>query len=179
MGGPCTLQSGATAPACTDNFYVACFSFGGKEWQSCEQCFQACKSLDFESEYSEAMRRIQKQPGQSDYEHGMACWSASRQLGREQMRSDWNAVRVDIMYRVNLAKYMANPGLQADLLSTGDEAIVHPDSDFWGTWNGVIQMRIREELRPEQERAAGLLQSLVSQMEDYKVTSGGEKFPIP
>ena len=28
-----------------------------------------------------------------------------------------------------------------------------------------MQMRIREELRPEQERAAGLLQSLVSQME--------------
>ncbi len=43
--------------------------------------------------------------------------------------------------RVSLAKYMANPGLQADLLSTGDEAIVHPDSDFWGTWNGVIQVR--------------------------------------
>ena len=36
---------------------------------------------------------------------------------------------------------MANPGLQADLLSTGDEAIVHPDSDFWGAWNGVIQVR--------------------------------------
>ena len=43
--------------------------------------------------------------------------------------------------RVNLAKYLANPGLQTDLLSTGHEAIVHPDSDFWGTWNGVIQVR--------------------------------------
>lgn len=82
MGGPCTLQSGATAPACTDNFYVACFNFGGKEWQSCEQCFQvsrhfaavllqaphltiasqACKSLDSDSEYSKAMRSIQKTP---------------------------------------------------------------------------------------------------------------------
>ena len=104
---------------------------------------------------------------------GIACWSASRQLGREQMRSDWDAVKVDIMYRclslhvralqhaeflwqlhtaliylpnlhairVNLAKYLANPGLQTDLLSTGHEAIVHPDSDFWGTWNGVIQVR--------------------------------------
>jgi hypothetical protein len=30
---------------------------------------------------------------------GIACWSASRQLSLEQMRSDWNAVRVDIMYR--------------------------------------------------------------------------------
>ena len=28
-----------------------------------------------------------------------------------------------------------------------------------------MQMRIREELRPEQERAAGLVQSLVTQIE--------------
>ena len=43
--------------------------------------------------------------------------------------------------RVNLAKYLANPGLLTDLLSTGHEAIMHPDNDFWGTWNGVIQVR--------------------------------------
>ena len=43
--------------------------------------------------------------------------------------------------RVNLAKYLANPGLLTDLLSTGHEAIMHPDKDFWGTWNGVIQVR--------------------------------------
>ena len=43
--------------------------------------------------------------------------------------------------RVSLAKYLANPGLQTDLLSTGHEAILHPDSDFWGSWNGVIQVR--------------------------------------
>jgi hypothetical protein len=43
--------------------------------------------------------------------------------------------------RVNLAKYLANPGLQTDLLSTGHETILHPDSGFWGTWNGVIQVR--------------------------------------
>jgi hypothetical protein len=34
MGGPCTLQSGAVAPACTDNFQVIPFTFDGKEWQS-------------------------------------------------------------------------------------------------------------------------------------------------
>jgi hypothetical protein len=31
---------------------------------------------------------------------GNSCWSASREFGREQMRSDWNAVRVDIMYSI-------------------------------------------------------------------------------
>jgi hypothetical protein len=34
MGGPCKLQSGAVAPACTDNFQVMPFTFEGKEWQS-------------------------------------------------------------------------------------------------------------------------------------------------
>ncbi len=40
MGGPCLLESGAHAPACTDNFQVARFNFDGKEWDSCEQCYQ-------------------------------------------------------------------------------------------------------------------------------------------
>ena len=40
MGGPCILASGRKAPACTDNFQLARFKFNGKEWQSCEQCFQ-------------------------------------------------------------------------------------------------------------------------------------------
>jgi hypothetical protein len=34
------LQSGTAAPACTDNFQVMTFTFDGKEWQSCEQCYQ-------------------------------------------------------------------------------------------------------------------------------------------
>lgn len=40
MGGPCTLGSTATAPACTDNFQVAPFIYNGKLWQSVEQCYQ-------------------------------------------------------------------------------------------------------------------------------------------
>ena len=77
MGGPCLLESGARAPACTDNFQVARFKFDGKEWESCEQCyqvsfqpmlfdqnfilgFQACKSLG--PTYSEAIRSIKKKP---------------------------------------------------------------------------------------------------------------------
>jgi hypothetical protein len=42
MGGPCVLESGADAPACTDNFQVMPFTFNGQEWQSCEQCYQVC-----------------------------------------------------------------------------------------------------------------------------------------
>ena len=44
MGGPCVLESGADAPACTDNFQVMPFTFNGQEWQSCEQCYQVCRT---------------------------------------------------------------------------------------------------------------------------------------
>ncbi len=77
------MHSGTTAPACTDNFYVACLVLEEKNCDRASSSFksshhfaavlleapdliiasQACKSLDFESEHSEAMRRIQKQPG--------------------------------------------------------------------------------------------------------------------
>ena len=34
------MESGHHAPACTDNFQVAAFVFDGREWLSCEQCYQ-------------------------------------------------------------------------------------------------------------------------------------------
>merc|ERR1712232_1144109 len=44
-------------------------------------------------------------------------------------------------------------------------------TEQWSTWNGIIQMRIREELRAEPERTPGLLKSLV----DLFVEAGFEK----
>ena len=84
MGGPCTLGSTATAPACTDNFQVAPFTYNGKLWQSVEQCYQVsdrraaadmfvAMSVNIASQAQkfldpplgalvEAIRSIQKQP---------------------------------------------------------------------------------------------------------------------
>jgi predicted NAD-dependent protein-ADP-ribosyltransferase YbiA (DUF1768 family) len=45
MGGPCILESGSAAPACTDNFQVAPFKFNGEQWLSCEQCYQVGQLL--------------------------------------------------------------------------------------------------------------------------------------
>ena len=103
---------------------------------------------------------------------GMECWSEG-QKHKMSMRPDWDAVKVDIMYRyaggvhlslsplrripsaksppphynacrVNVAKYVANPALQADLLSTGREVIDGAASTGWtsaGATNSQLQYR--------------------------------------
>ena len=120
------MESGHHAPACTDNFQVAAFVFDGREWLSCEQCYQvpvhtvslrnrqphnplqACKSLD--PVYSEAIRGIQKQPEQSDSAHGMCCWSEG-QRHKMILREDWDAVKIEIMYRCERLPRAWNIGL--------------------------------------------------------------------
>ncbi len=110
-------------------------------------------------------------------ETSLRCWSAG-QLGT--LRSDLDAVKVDLMYSVNQAKYMQHQDLVEELLSTGSGKIVGGASTSWTvngkyhcwtTWNGLIQMRLREEFRPEQDRAPGLLDDLVSEFQAYRTES--------
>ncbi len=80
------------------------------------------------------------------------------------------------MLAVNGAKYTQNADLARDLLATGTATIVGAASTSWrfkgsdhnwARWNGLIQMRLREELRPPEERAPGLLEGLVAQFDAY------------
>merc|ERR1712187_758610 len=81
--------------------------------------------------------------------------------------------------------YAAHADFRADLLNTGDAEIEGGPStswvtksgktEQWSTWNGIIQMRIREELRPEPERTPGLLKSIV----DLFVEAGYETAAKP
>lgn len=63
---------------------------------------------------------------------------------------------MDVMYRINRAKYEQHLELQSELLATGNAPMVGGPSTAWthngqrhdwSCWNGRIQMRIREELR--------------------------------
>ena len=57
------------------------------------------------------------------------------------------------MYWANLAKIVASPELQAELLGSGRGFITHRGSGkFWDYWNPVLLSLIREELREPQER---------------------------
>merc|ERR1719356_502914 len=116
---------------------------------------------------------------EADKTYSLRLWDLGQKHG--PIRPDWDAVKVNMMYRIVAAKYAANADFQADLLSTGDAEIAGAPStswvtksgktEQWSTWNGIIQMRIREELRAEPERTPGLLKSLV----DLFVEAGFEK----
>lgn len=189
MGGPCILidEEGqhTTAPACTDNFQVRPFFFDGQEWQSVEQCFQGLKFLD--PEMRNQIRLIKKDPDQSDAAHGLKVWQAGQ--ARAQIRPDWEATKIEIMYRVNCAKYAQNKDLQDELLQTGTAKIVGGKSTSWTTlsgkrvnwseWNGRVQMLIREFLRPPVERDSALTQELQASLEEYIQDQGGAVLSLP
>ena len=180
MGGPCYIVDSSgkrrRGPSCTDNFQVKPFSFRGKEWQSAEQCYQAMKFDNLQLQ--ERIRFLEKEPGETDSSHGCRCW----QLGQQsQPRADWEQVKIDIMFEVNLAKYGAYPELRDELLTTGTDEIVgapstswvHPTlgEQNWSKWNGIIQMRIREMIRPVGEVNAAVLADLTAEMDRYSNSS--------
>ena len=98
MGGPCYLVEEpptnppagggqvASAPAvaprkriigppCTDNFQVALFPFDGDDWQSVEQCYQACKVLKTSgASFRQRLQQMLPFAGETDHSYGMRVW---------------------------------------------------------------------------------------------------------
>ena len=85
---------------------------------------------------------------------------AAARLGRDHgrsIRSDWDAVRDEVMRKALRAKFTQHPALRDILLSTGQAEIVeHTKNDnYWGDGGdgtgrnalGRLLMEIREELR--------------------------------
>lgn len=180
MGGPCFVvnSSGKVhGPPSTDNFQIRRFSHGGVTYWSCEQAYQALK-FGLGSRTHNMIAAIAPCAEEADSEHGLNCWSAG-QAG--QTRPGWESVKVYVMLEVNRAKYAQHEDLRAQLLSTGEAELQggpstswrSPDGKHhnWSRWNGIIQMVIREELRPEGERRPGALAELLGQI--------AAAFPVP
>lgn len=175
-GGPCYVKVDGrrtAGPSSTDNFQLMPFIFNDREYQSCEQAYQALK-FDVDSFEHEAIRNILPFPHETDHEHGMRCWRAGQKVN--SALKDRDAGKIKVMYDVNKAKYNQYPELQRVLLETGHSEIVGAPSTtwifqgvthYWSFWNGVIQMRIREELRDPVDRIPGVLESLVEKCEGY------------
>merc|ERR1740116_272555 len=135
----------------------------------------------------EKIRTLLKRPKENDSSHGMRVWQAGQQ--RSTLRPDWDAVKIEMMYRINVAKYAANSDLQQELLSTGNEEMVGAGSTGWTTklgksanwseFNGIIQMRIREELKSPEDRQADIYERIKQQMDEYLEGEGGSQVPIP
>ena len=130
------------------NFSEHPIKLDGVTWVSVEHYYQAQK-------YTEAavIERIR----------GAATPLKARKAGQDrslQPRADWDAIKERVMHVVLLAKFTQHPRLQRELLSTGDEALIHESQSdlFWGQNTegegqnrlGVLLSLVRAALRTKQ-----------------------------
>lgn len=121
-------------------------------WPTTEHYFQAQKFED--AAYRERIRSA-------------ATPKLAAELGRSRelpLRSDWESVKDDVMYRAVLKKFQTHAQLRELLLTTGDEEIVENAAGdyYWGCGKdgsgqnklGYTLMRVRTKLRAEEERTS-------------------------
>lgn len=124
------------------NFYTCKLTYDGLTYFNSEAAFQAQKTLD----RNERIKFTAVRPGEA------------KRLGRRlKLRTDWDDIKVSIMYDICLAKFTQNPELKKALISTGDMYLEEGNDwgdRFWGTVDGKgennlgkILMKIRDELK--------------------------------
>jgi len=169
MGGPCKIRSGDAlieGPECTDNFQIAPFEYAGRTWQSVEQAYQALKWGDDHS--LDAWEKELPEQAESAFAYGNRMWQLARTMKSGELVADFDAIKVEVMYLLNCAKYAQNSALQQQLLATGEDPIVGGKSTWnWAKYNGLIQRLVRHRLRQgpsivKLDDTAQLLQALES-----------------
>ena len=107
---------------CFSNFSKHGFELGGKFWPTVEHYFQAMKFVG--TAHEDDVRRA-KTPMDAKNMGG----DRSRPL-----RSDWEAVKDDVMRQGVLAKFEQNAEIRAVLLATGDTHLIEnaPKDYYWG-----------------------------------------------
>lgn len=129
------------------NFARYGIELDGLWWPTTEHYFQAQKFED--ATYRERIRAA-------------ATPKRAAELGRSRelpLRSDWESIKDDVMYRAVLQKFQMHSQLRELLLATGDEELVEnaPGDYYWGCGKdgsgqnklGYTLMRVRAELRAE------------------------------
>lgn len=152
MGGPGLIDGNYHEE--TNNFQICKFMVDGYEYSSAENYFQAAKATSFED------REKVRLGGKTGIDAFM--------LGRDiKIRSDWEEVKVDEMYRGNCAKFAQNKEFVDNLIQTKGEVIFTKSSSFWNFWNGRIMERIRAEFRNNEEDKI-VVAKIKEMMEIYK-----------
>jgi N-glycosidase YbiA len=127
------------------NFHASPFTLKDKKWPTVEHYFQA-----------------QKFPGDPEFQEKirLALTPASaKKMGRTRsphFRSDWEAVKEDIMREALQAKFRQNPALATLLHSTGTAPLKEKAfwDNFWGTGRtgngknrmGILLEQLREQM---------------------------------
>lgn len=126
------------------NFYPCMIEFEGQFYPSAEHAFQAAKSLDVEE--------------RKKYEVIRSASEAKKCGKSENLRPDWETVKIKIMKDILKSKFSRND-LKTQLLSTGDEELIEGNNHgdrFWGQVKGEgcnhlgkLLMEVREEIKNE------------------------------
>ena len=133
---------------CFSNFSPHPIEIQGEIWQTVEHYYQAQKFIGSQDEACSLLIKVASTPEQA------------AALGRDcsrQLRSNWEQVKVQVMRKAVLQKFLTHQDIQAILLSTADLIIVEdsPNDYYWGcgkakTGNnhlGKILMSVRAEIR--------------------------------
>jgi ribA/ribD-fused uncharacterized protein len=125
------------------NFYISSVVYDGVMYNSSEHAYMAQKTFD-----EELRDRIRCAKTPND---------AKRIARQVPLRSDWEEVKIKIMYEVLWAKFTQNPDLKYQLLSTGDRYLEETNTwgdVIWGVCNmegqsllGQLLMLIRNQIR--------------------------------
>lgn len=124
------------------NFEPCDVLFDGIIYPSSENAYQAAKSLD--TEVRKKFVDISS--------------TESKKLGKiVEIRTDWNNIKLDIMYSIVFDKFTRNSKLGDQLIETGDKYLEETNywkDTFWGVCNGVgknwlgrILMDVRQQIR--------------------------------
>ena len=126
------------------NFYNCPVHFEGLNFSNTEAAFQAAKTLNME----EREKFV-----------GLSPLIAKRKGRRVELRSDWEAVKIEVMREVLRCKFSQNPELKQKLLDTGDSELIESNNwndRIWGVCRGKGQnhlgrllMELRAELKGE------------------------------
>ncbi len=133
---------------CFSNFSRHGFELDGQHWPTAEHYYQAQKFINTGHAYlSQKIQRAQT-PGEA------------AQIGRNPqhpLRSDWEVVKLTVMYAAIQAKFKTHTDIRLILLNTEDEYLVEdsPVDSFWGCGAdrqglnhlGRLLMQLRQELR--------------------------------
>ena len=129
------------------NFYPSEIKLGNAVYPSVEHAYQAAKTTN------KKMRRKIAQ---------VATPAEAKRLGRNiVLRSDWEQIKVDVMFKLIAAKFNQNKELKQLLLATGNRKLIecnHWNDIFWGmcesrngligeNYLGKILMAVRKKLK--------------------------------
>lgn len=124
------------------NYHQVPILYDGIMYQSTEAAYQAAKCIDEKDKIEFKFYG----PGK-----------AKREGQKVKMRPDWDQIKDQIMYDINLIKYTTDEDLKYKLLSTGERYLEETNywqDDYWGVVNGWgenklgnILMKIRADLK--------------------------------